>query len=82
MGKATACPRSRWTIGDGWWARRYCAFAYPTTGTAVRRERIGDFEGSEENVIGRLGMMFFSIDAGSNGAQPAIRHGRIGTVVQ
>jgi signal peptidase I len=35
-----------------------------------------------ENVIGRVGMIFFSRDAGGNGAQPAIRYGRIGTVVQ
>jgi signal peptidase I len=35
-----------------------------------------------ENVIGRVGMIFFSVDAGGNGAQPAIRHGRIGTVVR
>ena len=35
-----------------------------------------------ENVIGRVGMIFFSLDAGGNGAQPAIRYGRIGTVVQ
>ena len=33
-----------------------------------------------ENVIGRVGMIFFSLDAG--GTQPAIRYGRIGTVVQ
>ena len=35
-----------------------------------------------ENVIGRVGMIFFSIDAGGNGARPVIRHGRIGTLVQ
>ncbi|MBR1279942.1 hypothetical protein [Bradyrhizobium sp. AUGA SZCCT0283] len=35
-----------------------------------------------ENVIGRVGMIFFSLDAGGNGAPPAIRYGRIGTVVQ
>jgi hypothetical protein len=35
-----------------------------------------------ENVIGRVGMIFFSLDAGGSGAQPAIRYGRIGTVVQ
>jgi signal peptidase I len=32
-----------------------------------------------ENVIGRVGMIFFSLDAG--GTQPAIRYERIGTVV-
>jgi signal peptidase I len=35
-----------------------------------------------ENVIGRVGMIFFSRDAGGNGTEPAIRYGRIGTVVQ
>lgn len=35
-----------------------------------------------ENVIGRVGMIFFSRDAGGGGTQPAIRYGRIGTVVQ
>jgi signal peptidase I len=35
-----------------------------------------------ENVIGRVGMIFFSLDAGGNGTPPAIRYGRIGTVVQ
>jgi signal peptidase I len=29
-----------------------------------------------------VGMIFFSIDPGGNGARPAIRHGRIGTLVQ
>jgi signal peptidase I len=33
-----------------------------------------------ENVIGRVGMIFR--DAGGGGMQPAIRYGRIGTVVQ
>lgn len=35
-----------------------------------------------KNVIGRVGMTFLSIDAGGNGARPAVRHGRIGTMVQ
>lgn len=35
-----------------------------------------------ENVIGRVGMIFFSVDAGGNGAQSNVRHGRIGTVVR
>ncbi|WP_256470297.1 signal peptidase I [Bradyrhizobium sp. 157] len=35
-----------------------------------------------ENVIGRVGMIFFSLERGGNGTQPAIRYGRIGTVVQ
>ncbi len=35
-----------------------------------------------ENVIGRVGMIFFSLDAGGSGTQPAIRYERIGTVVQ
>jgi signal peptidase I len=35
-----------------------------------------------ENVIGRVGMIFFSLDAGGSGTQPVIRYGRIGTVVQ
>jgi signal peptidase I len=35
-----------------------------------------------ENVIGRVGMIFFSVDAGGNGGRPAVRHGRIGTVVR
>jgi signal peptidase I len=35
-----------------------------------------------ENVIGRVGMIFFSLDAGGNGTPPSIRYGRIGTVVQ
>jgi signal peptidase I len=35
-----------------------------------------------ENVIGRVGMIFFSLDAGGNGTQPVIRYERIGTVVQ
>jgi signal peptidase I len=35
-----------------------------------------------ENVIGRVGMIFFSRDAGGNDTQPAICYGRIGTVMQ
>ena len=35
-----------------------------------------------ENVIGRVGMIFFSVDSGGNGAQSSVRHGRIGTVVR
>jgi signal peptidase I len=35
-----------------------------------------------ENVIGSVGMIFFSLESGGNGTQPAIRSGRIGTVVQ
>ncbi len=35
-----------------------------------------------ENVVGRVGMIFFSRDAGGNGTQSAIRYGRIGMVVQ
>ena len=35
-----------------------------------------------ENVIGRVGMILFSLDAGGNGTPPSIRYGRIGTVVQ
>lgn len=35
-----------------------------------------------ENVIGRVGMIFFSLERGSDGAEPAIRFERIGTVVQ
>jgi len=35
-----------------------------------------------ENVIGRVGKIFFSIDAGGHGAQHAIRHDRIDAVVQ
>jgi hypothetical protein len=35
-----------------------------------------------ENVIGRVGMIFFSLDAGGNGATPVIRHERIGTVMR
>jgi signal peptidase I len=35
-----------------------------------------------ENVVGRVGMIFFSRDAGGDGAPTVIRYGRIGTVVQ
>jgi signal peptidase I len=35
-----------------------------------------------ENVIGRVGMIFFSRDASDDGTPPAIRYGRIGTVVR
>jgi signal peptidase I len=35
-----------------------------------------------ENVIGRVGMIFFSRDAGGDGTPTVIRYGRIGTVVQ
>ena len=35
-----------------------------------------------ENVVGRIGMIFFSRDAGGNDMQPAIRYGRIGMVVR
>ena len=35
-----------------------------------------------ENVIGRVSMIFFSVDAGGNGAQHAIRHDRISAVMQ
>jgi signal peptidase I len=35
-----------------------------------------------ENVVGRVGMIFFSLDAGGNGTPPAIRYERIETVVQ
>jgi signal peptidase I len=35
-----------------------------------------------ENVVGRVGMIFFSRDAGGSGALPVIRYGRIGTMVQ
>ena len=35
-----------------------------------------------ENVIGRVGMIFFSLDAGGNGVEPAVRHDRIGTMVR
>ena len=35
-----------------------------------------------ENVIGRVGMIFFSRDAGGGGAPTVIRYGRIGTLVQ
>ena len=35
-----------------------------------------------ENVIGRVGMIFFSRDAGGDGAPTVIRYGRIGTMVQ
>jgi signal peptidase I len=35
-----------------------------------------------ENVIGRVGMIFFSRDASGGGAPTVIRYGRIGTVVQ
>jgi len=35
-----------------------------------------------ENVIGRVGMIFFSRDAGGHGTQSAIRYGRIGMVVR
>jgi len=35
-----------------------------------------------ENVIGRVSMIFFSRDAGGDGALTVIRYGRIGTVVQ
>jgi signal peptidase I len=35
-----------------------------------------------KNVIGRVGMIFFSLDAGDNGATPAIRYERIGTAVR
>jgi signal peptidase I len=34
-----------------------------------------------ENVIGRVGLIFFSRDAGGNGRPPAVRYERIGTVV-
>jgi signal peptidase I len=35
-----------------------------------------------ENVIGRVGMIFFSRDAGGDGTPTVIRYRRIGTVVQ
>ena len=35
-----------------------------------------------ENVIGRVGMIFFSRDAGGDGMPTVIRYGRIGTMVQ
>jgi signal peptidase I len=35
-----------------------------------------------ENVIGRVGMIFFSRDAGGNGMPTVIRYERIGSVVQ
>ena len=35
-----------------------------------------------ENVIGRVGMIFFSRDAGGDGTPTVIRYERIGTVVQ
>jgi signal peptidase I len=35
-----------------------------------------------ENVVGRVSMIFFSRDAGGDGAPTVIRYGRIGTVVQ
>jgi len=35
-----------------------------------------------ENVIGRVGMIFFSRDAGGGGTPTVIRYGRIGTLVQ
>ena len=34
-----------------------------------------------ENVIGSVGVIFFSRDAGGNGAPSAIRYGRIGALV-
>jgi signal peptidase I len=64
-----------------------------SSGTAARGCTFRDFRTTDvtpsdvgyiplENVIGRVGVMFFFIDPGSNGAQPAIRHDRIGAVVQ
>jgi signal peptidase I len=35
-----------------------------------------------ENVVGRVSMIFFSRDAGGDGAPTVIRYERIGTVVQ
>jgi hypothetical protein len=35
-----------------------------------------------ENVVSRMGMIFFSLDAGGNGTPPAIRYERIETAVQ
>jgi len=44
------------------------------------RATIGDIP--LENLIGRAGLIFFSIDGGSNGEPAGIRWGRIGTVVK
>jgi signal peptidase I len=35
-----------------------------------------------ENLVGRVAMIYFSIDRSSSGAQPTIRFERIGTVVR
>jgi hypothetical protein len=37
---------------------------------------------STGNVVSRMGMIFFSLDAGGNGTPPAIRYERIETAVQ